>query len=343
MINDAYEKLKLEFENRRDSANEKKRRRREEIFAVIPEFEMLDDSAKAAGIDAAKKILRAENDAEKEEISAELNRTIDSVMLRKSALLTENGYPADYLEDVYQCGICKDQGYYMSDGDVKVCGCYVNCLTEMLQSVSGIGSDDQYDLEKFQFELFDDNPAPERYGIACSPRENIKNIYDKVCVYLQNEFCEKDGKSLFFTGGVGTGKTFMSKCIGHYLVHKGHSVLYLSAPELFDTIMTAKYDEDDEVKQTARQRAELIREVDCLIIDDIGTEKITDAKISELLSLLNYRFELNKNGDKPYKMIVSTNIPAEEINKFYEDSIASRIWGEFRMFKFAGNDLRLIR
>ena len=339
MLNDAYEKIKNVFEDRLAAAKDKKTERQNELAARIPEFADLDDMAKNAGIQAAKAMMSAESAYEKEKTAADLKNAIDDISKKKAALLQKAGYPPDYLEDIYVCKKCKDRGYYMENGSIRTCSCYINTLTEMLQSVSGLGEDDRYDLNDFDYDLFDDTANPERYGINCSPRENIRNICDKVKKYVDEEFALPDGKSILFTGGVGTGKTFMSKCVGYRLVHKGYSVLYLSAPELFETIMAAKYDSNDE----AKKRAELIREVDCLIIDDIGTENITEAKISEFLSLLNYRFEMNFKGKKPYKMIISSNIPAEEINRFYEDSIASRIWGQFRMFKFAGNDLRLGR
>ena len=63
----------------------------------------------------------------------------------------------------------------------------------------------------------------------------------------------------------------------------GKTVLYQTAPVMFDEINDAKFG-----KETARfDLYENILNVDLLIIDDLGTEKITDTKITELFTIIN--------------------------------------------------------
>ena len=78
-----------------------------------------------------------------------------------------------------------------------------------------------------------------------------------------------------------------------------------------------------------------------LIIDDLGSEKITESKITELFTILNTRL-LNQNH-KITKTIISTNLTIEEIFKTYTTRIGSRLAGNYRFLRFFGDDLRFKR
>ena len=78
--------------------------------------------------------------------------------------------------------------------------------------------------------------------------------------------------------------------------------------------------------------------VDLLIIDDLGTEKISDSKITELFTIINTRL-LNQNH-KITKTIISTNLNVDELFKTYTTRIGSRLAGNYRFLRFFGDDLR---
>ena len=64
-------------------------------------------------------------------------------------------------------------------------------------------------------------------------------------------------------------------------------------------------------------------------------------KLDELFNVINTRI-LNLNG-KVTKTIISTNLSINDIFKFYEERIGSRIAGYYNIYRFFGNDLRFIR
>ncbi len=78
---------------------------------------------------------------------------------------------------------------------------------------------------------------------------------------------------------------------------------------------------------------------DLLIIDDLGTEKVSDNKIEELFNIINTRL-LNQNH-KITKTIISTNLTAQEIVNLYTLRIGSRLAGSYRFLRFFGDDIRL--
>lgn len=81
--------------------------------------------------------------------------------------------------------------------------------------------------------------------------------------------------------------------------------------------------------------------VDLLIIDDLGAEKITETKITDLFTVINTRL-LNQNH-KITKTIISTNLTVEELFNVYTTRIGSRLAGNYRFLRFFGDDLRLKR
>lgn len=153
-----------------------------------------------------------------------------------------------------------------------------------------------------------------------------------------NNFENTSCPNLYFTGPTGVGKTFLSKCIAIEVLKKGHTVLYLPAPAMFDIIYRSKYQPDGSVQDNAYQN---ILNTELLIIDDLGTESPSAAKYTELLTILNYRSA--KNVTTPCKTILSTNLEPRDLHKIYSERVESRILGEYDILYLFGDDIRLIK
>ena len=74
-----------------------------------------------------------------------------------------------------------------------------------------------------------------------------------------------------------------------------------------------------------------------MILDDLGTEMVTQMSQSALYTLINNRLV----NERP--TIISTNLPEEELTRRYTPQIASRILGEFQIIPFVGEDIRRLR
>ncbi len=127
----------------------------------------------------------------------------------------------------------------------------------------------------------------------------------------------------------------MSNCIAESLLKKGKNVLYQTAPVLLENIIDYKMNKQ---KYLDSNFYNSILETDLLIIDDLGTENLNSMKLSELFIILNTRL-LNSNN-KVTKTIISTNLSINDIFKFYEERIGSRIVGNYDIYYFFGDDLR---
>ena len=80
--------------------------------------------------------------------------------------------------------------------------------------------------------------------------------------------------------------------------------------------------------------AEKYTETDLLIIDDLGTEMLSNFAQSALYNLINTRLAAGR------PTVVSTNLGEDELQARYGDRIASRLLGEFRPLLFLGVDIR---
>ncbi len=109
------------------------------------------------------------------------------------------------------------------------------------------------------------------------------------CIRYADNFEEilKHGDSIYFYGDVGTGKTFLAHCIGNELMSKGYTVYFTSVIEIDRTIRdTYQYGS----KTSESEIMEILANADLLVIDDIGTERISEFKQEKLYDIINKRY-----------------------------------------------------
>ena len=79
----------------------------------------------------------------------------------------------------------------------------------------------------------------------------------------------------------------------------------------------------------------LVQECDLLILDDLGTEFLSQFVTSMLYNIINTRLLEGR------PTIISTNLTFQEISKRYTDRLASRLFGGYEQFEFVGRDVRI--
>ena len=77
-----------------------------------------------------------------------------------------------------------------------------------------------------------------------------------------------------------------------------------------------------------------VMECDLLIMDDLGTEMVTEFVSSALYRIVNGRLLERRST------VVSTNLMPDAIARRYSPQIASRLEGEYRLLAFVGEDIR---
>jgi DNA replication protein DnaC len=325
------------LEDRRNRSRKLAEQRLSEVLTNCAGIAEIENRIRLAGLKYNNLILTGELPAGEAVDKAE--NEIDRLESEKAAILRESGYGENYLDAAYECGLCSDTGYIEDEeiGRRRRCSCYNQLLTEMLYQGSNVPAAGRAGFDCFDPLLFSDKADKKKYGFDISPRENIIRIRDWAMGYIK-AFKSDTGEDLYFFGPPGTGKTFVSLCIAKSFLNDGFTVVYMTAPSLFNTITEYRTNMfRDEKFSDITYRG--ILDANLLIIDDLGTESMTAARYSEFLTLLNLR---SYTAEKQRNTILSTNMNLKSLRNAYDERIGSRIMGDFKIIPFFGDDLRLV-
>lgn len=295
------------------------------VYARVPEIQRMDETMRRQMTELVR--LTISHPADLKERLAALEKDNLDIQVRRAELLVENGWPVEYLDDIYSCPKCRDSGVY----EGGVCSCleklYNKELTKELGTLLQHGDES---FARFDLNYYDAAPVN-----GVSPRETMTMVLG-ACRKFADNFPAVSA-NLLFQGGTGLGKTYLSACIARVVAAKGYSVCYDSAAAALEAFEVQKFSRDPEASEAANARVRRMLDCDLMILDDLGTEMVSSISTSALYTLLNTRLV---NGNK---IIISTNCSDEELQKKYTPQIYSRIKGEFLRLPFVGRDIRLIR
>lgn len=118
---------------------------------------------------------------------------------------------------------------------------------------------------------------------------------------------------LVLMGAPGTGKTHLAAAIANHRLSVGSSVFFAVVPDLLDHLRSA-FAPSSEVPYN--EMFETIREVEMLILDDLGAQNSTAWATEKLFQLINHRYN--------YRMptVITTNVQAFQR---LDERIASRL------------------
>lgn len=330
-----YRRIQQEYEKDRNNALAEVERKKKELYEKEPRLEEIDDKIKKIGMDVSKSIIFIDDDTKRENTIRELNLQINELKAEKKRIFEEFGIEESYLAPNFKCKVCEDTGIIGSVTGAKNCSCFRQKLIDYTYNQSQVYNIDKENFSSFNELIFSDEVDEKAYNSKKSPRDNILVIKGIAENFVEN-FDKKDTKNLMFTGGTGLGKTFLSNCIAKAMLDRGKTVLYQTSGRLMDLVMDYRKGDNDQFDAT--QYSELFN-VDLLIIDDLGTENMTEARRAELFNILNTR--LLNSTKKHTKTVISTNKDLKELVNYYDQRIVSRILGNFEVCRFFGRDLRL--
>lgn len=320
--NKAYIRIMNDYSQKRLLADEKCRRRREEVFAAVPELFEIEEEEKRLGIENMGKILRDRTNAAK--YNEEFDAKMREMREKKLNLLKENGIEEDFDKPVFECGKCGDTGYIGG----KKCSCLKQQLIDYAYEISNMkGLCEKQRFENFDLSFYTDEKMP---GLNMTERENIEDIVNRCINFCKNP---ENARNLFFFGRPGLGKTFLSSAVAKELLDKGYTVIYSGASRLFalyDDYRFGRMSDSEDFEDMLK----LVYDADLLIIDDLGVEMHGPSAYQFLFDMINDRIMKNK------RMIISTNLTMEEISKVYSPRITSRLYDAFDCLRFEGKDIR---
>lgn len=303
-ISDVY----AQYEQIREKNSIEEQRRKKEVAGKIPGFKELQLEIKEL---QKKRIFEASiAGIEYDDKIAELHRTAEH-------MLVSNGFSSDYLKPISTCAICRDTGVAENG---ERCVCFKKRVLEDKLSEARL-LDTNVSFEQFDLNVFNDKPLKNGKSQKFMMK-NAKRVTEKYA----NDFpvCSS---ILLISGGIGLGKTYISKCIMRRVIERGYTAAFYTAYRLFSIFHQHRLGEDVDLDP--------IMEVPLLIIDDIGTEPMTKNVTREyFFDLLNERSNLHT--------IIVTNLIPDDIDVRYGERIYSRLMDKnfSCIVELEGDDIR---
>ncbi len=322
-----------EYQINRNQAIQAAETRKRDLLIANPRLAEIENELAHLSIQTTQAILQQQNASEQKKLLENLKKQSNDLIKEKNKFIKELVKDSSYLKPRFSCKHCKDTGYVEKDGNSVLCSCLKQKIFDAYYNKSNVGNLKKENFSKFNSNIFSSQRNPEVYKSKLSPKENMEIIKEKAENFIQN-FDDPNEKNLLFTGNTGLGKTFLTNCIANEFLLQRKTVLYQTAPVMFDELIDAKFHKENSNFDLPTN----ILTADLLIIDDLGTERTSDLYITELFTILNTRL-LNQNN-KITKTIISTNLKPEEIQQIYTTRISSRIVGYYRILRFFGEDLR---
>ena len=296
--------------------------RRNEIYRVIPAVRELEAEIASRSVAGAKRLLAGDTGA-----LAELREELADLREQKAILIRAKGYPEDYLTLHYRCPDCEDTGWRQG----RKCHCFLRAQMKLLYAQSNLDHVlDQENFSRLSYYYYDSSEIIPELGLTNA--DYMRRVVAG-CREFAADFDRKK-ENLLFTGSTGVGKTFLTNCIAKELIDSGHSVIYLSAGDLFEVFSRNKFDYD--TPEDMRDTYRYILDCDLLIIDDLGTELNNSFTSSQLFYCINERMNMSRST------IISTNLSLKQLRDSYTDRVTSRIM-RYRIIPLYGRDIRVLK
>ncbi len=322
LTNAQYDAIMRDYNYIQAKNRQQSQARADQLYKLHPDIAQLEQRIVDLSADSGAAIIRGELTL------SQYNDKLNALLAERDSLLTGYGYPKDYLAGVYDCSLCKDTGYV----DNKKCQCFNKKAIDMLYSQSNVKNILAHEnFDTFDLSYYSDSPDAVNPATGTTSYENMRNIYAKAKSFVDN--FDNCSDNLLFYGGTGVGKTFLSNCIADALLKSVHSVIYLTAIELFDIFSSSDFRVSDNDKELPDSH--YVLDCDLLIIDDLGTELQNQFTNSRLFYCLNERILRGRST------LISTNLSFANFRDQYGERIFSRIMSNYKLLYFFGDDIRI--
>lgn len=160
-------------------------------------------------------------------------------------------------------------------------------------------------------------------------------MHPKIENWIKNRSLEKRGLYLF--GSTGTGKTHNLKLLHKRNQEKNSTAKFYTVPEFLNKVAMLRLEMSHDTMQFGRNMEildKMLSGINPIILDDFGTETLTERKLEDLYMLINNMYEKNTT------LIISSNLPLKDLEIKIGDRICSRIMGMCHLVELSGDDLR---
>ena len=315
LSNSQYDALMREYDLKRQDNADLLSRRQDEVYGAVPELYDIDEEISSAAMEAFRAGMAGSE-------RGTLHQRVEALKEKKLRLMTDAGFPEDYLKPIYDCPDCRDTGYI----DGEKCHCLRQAEMDILYGASHLGDIlKEENFSRFVLDYYSREKA-DASGVTA---------YDSAVDALKRarDFASADtvGANMLIYGAPGTGKTFLSHCIAGEFLARTRSVVYVTAYTMTDIFAKRAFEKTPE----ARREYDDLFSCDLLIIDDLGTEFSNSFTQPSFFQCINERI-LRKRST-----LISTNLSPGQIKETYTERVFSRLVENYDIIHLFGEDIRL--
>ena len=161
-------------------------------------------------------------------------------------------------------------------------------------------------LEAFKSMSFSSFSVQGRLGLA---DEQIRSL--QYALSQAQQFAGNPRGWLLLMGSYGCGKTHLAAAVANTCIEFGMQTIFLTVPDLLDWLRYS-YDAPDD---TFEKRFEELRNVDLLVLDDLGAHNATGWAAEKLFQIIDHRYI------RKLPTVVTSNLDLEDL----DDRIRSRL------------------
>lgn len=311
-----YLKAEAELKKRREAAEQLAEIHRSTVLKQHPELKSIENEIRDAALSAVKSV----GSGVLPDINALAQKNL-AAQEKKRRLLSDAGFPPDYLEPHYSCELCSDTGIYRG----KLCECHIKLLKSISSSDLSCGSLlATSTFDSFDTSLYSDKKDP---SLGYSPREYMKAAFSMIKSFAEN--FSSASPSFLFCGSTGLGKTHLALSVMNTLTDRGHNCFYSTAWNILKRMQNEHFGKGDDISDELSS-SELV------IIDDLGSEFETAFSKAAVYELINDSLLRSR------PMIIITGLTLPELEQRYGQKVISRL-SAFEKIEFIGSDIRQIK
>ena len=192
------------------------------------------------------------------------------------------------------CAECGGEGWSFASGVAVQCsrGCALATSAQSRESAFPVP---EPMARRMTFDAFDLSGAP---SSDAGQLRNLRKGFETV-----RRWSAAPAGWLVITGGTGSGKTHLSVAAAVALQAAGRRVAFATVADLADSLRRGSFAgwEDDLIRE--------LRDVDLLVLDDLGVERSTQFVDERLYMIFNHRYERGK------ATVITTNLAVGQLRE----------------------------
>ena len=161
-------------------------------------------------------------------------------------------------------------------------------------------------LQAYREKTFDNFNPNGRTGLREDQMASLQYALNQALLFARNR-----NKWLLLMGVFGCGKTHLAAAVANDAISLGIPTLFTTVPDLLDWLRYTY----GKAEETYEERFERIRNIELLVLDDLGTQNATDWSKEKLFQIINYRYA------QQLPTVITTNQSLEDM----EGRVRSRL------------------